>query len=132
VVSLAILGAVVYLLGAAAGRLIVPVFGHAYADSVGIFRILLAVQAARLALVPLGLLFFAMDRTRAGAAFNAVELGVLAGSGFLLIPRYGASGAAWSQVFVLVAAALYRVVYMSRLRGQTVSAEGRLADRGGS
>jgi O-antigen/teichoic acid export membrane protein len=107
---LALLVGVVYGLGLLASLFIPSILGEQYAASVPIFLILLAARAGVIPLIPLGIVFYATDRTRAGAVLGIIQLVVLTGSGLVLIPRYGASGAAWTSVLVTLSALLCMLV----------------------
>jgi O-antigen/teichoic acid export membrane protein len=98
-------------LGLLASPLIPVLLGERYAASIGVFLILLAARSALIPLTPLSLLFFATDRTRAAAWFGIMQIAVLAAVGRVLIPIYGALGAAWTQVLVTVAVIMYLVIF---------------------
>ncbi len=109
--ALALLVGLGYTLGVLASPLIPVLLGERYAASVPVFLIILAARGAIIPLVPISLLFFPTDRTRAGAAFAALQLAALVISGLALIPRYGATGAAWTSVLVTLTAAVYLVCF---------------------
>jgi O-antigen/teichoic acid export membrane protein len=108
---LALLVGLVYGFGLLASPLIPSVLGERYAPSVPIFLVALAARAGVIPLVPLSLLFYATDRIRAGAVAGAIQLAALVGAGVVLIPRYGAWGAAWTSVLVTLSGLLYMVVF---------------------
>jgi O-antigen/teichoic acid export membrane protein len=127
---LVIFSGLLWGLGILASLLIPALVGERYAAAVPIFLVLLPTRIALIPLVPLSLLFFATDRTRAGALFGAVQLAVLGGAALVLLPTYGALGMAWAKVLVTVAAAAYLVVFAwpylwspSRPLGQPASSE---------
>lgn len=108
---LTILSGLVWGVGVLASPLIPTLLGAQYAASVPIFLILLSARALCIPLTPLSLLFFATDQTRSGAHYALFQLLVLVGVGLLLIPNYGAEGAAWTQVVVAAAAVGYVVIF---------------------
>ena len=55
-------------------------------------------------MIPLNVLFFVQDRTRAVAAVALIQLAALITGGYSLIPGHGAMGAAWTQLLVTAAA----------------------------
>lgn len=109
--ALTILGGLVWGLGVLASPLIPTLLGAHYAASVPIFLVLLTARALYIPLTPLVLLFFATDQTRSGAHYALFQLLLLVGVGLLLIPNYGAKGAAWTQVVVAAAAVGYVVIF---------------------
>ena len=109
--ALCLLAGLVYGCGLLASRFIPMLLGGQYAASVPIFLIVLAARAGVSPLVPLSLWFYATDRIRAGAVAGAVQLAVLVGAGLVLIPRYGAWGAAWTSVLVTLSALVYMVIF---------------------
>jgi O-antigen/teichoic acid export membrane protein len=80
------------------------ILGRQYATIGPIFLILVAARAGVLPVIPLNVLFFAQDRTRAVAAVALIQLAALVVGGYTLIPGHGAMGAAWTQLLVTVAA----------------------------
>jgi O-antigen/teichoic acid export membrane protein len=102
--GLVLLVGVVYALGLLASPLIPILLGESYRGSVPIFLIILAAHSLLIPMIPMRLLLFATDRTQIGAMLAALQLAVLLASGLLLIPVYGASGAAWTQVIVSLVA----------------------------
>ncbi|HWT79085.1 MAG TPA: hypothetical protein VN648_09825, partial [Candidatus Methylomirabilis sp.] len=107
VVALGLVTGIVYGLGLLASPFIPVLVGERYAASVPIFLIVLAARAAVIPLVPLSLLFYPTNSTRAGAVFAATQLVVLVVFGLILVPTYGAAGAAWTSVLVSLAGWLY-------------------------
>ncbi len=108
---LAIFGAIVWGISLVASPLIPLLLGERYASAAPIFLILVAARAPLIPLVPLSLLFFATDSTRAGAWAAMVQLAVLVGGSLLLIPSFGARGAAWTEVLVTGAAFVYLLIF---------------------
>jgi len=101
----------VWCLGFATAPLIPVLLGDRYETAAPIFVILLAARVALIPLVPLTLLFFATDRTRAGAMAAVIQLIILAAGGLILIPNYGAAGAAWTQNLVTAGAVVYIAIF---------------------
>jgi O-antigen/teichoic acid export membrane protein len=108
---LVLLSALLVGLGLLVSPLIPVLLGERYVASMGVFLILLAARSALIPLVPLGLLFFATDRTPAVALFGIMQIVVLGAVGPVLIPSYGALGAAWTQVVVIAVATVYLVIF---------------------
>jgi O-antigen/teichoic acid export membrane protein len=105
------LGVAVWVLGFATAPLIPAVLGQRYAAAAPIFVILLTARVALVPLVPLTLLFFATDRTRAGALAAVTQLTILVAGGLILIPSHGALGAAWTQNLVTAGAVAYMAIF---------------------
>jgi O-antigen/teichoic acid export membrane protein len=101
----------VWCLGFATAPFIPALLGKQYATAAPIFVILLAARVALIPLVPLTLLFFATDRTRAGAVAAVIQLMILVVAGLILIPSHGATGAAWTQNFVTAGAVAYLALF---------------------
>lgn len=111
VVALAILSALVYALGVLVSPLVPMLLGERYRPAIPVLLVILAARTAVIPLVPLGLLFFATERIRAGAVATALQAAVLVGTGLVLIPRYGAMGAAWTTLAVTVAVIIYMAAF---------------------
>jgi O-antigen/teichoic acid export membrane protein len=80
------------------------ILGPQYATIGPLFLILVVARAGVLPVIPLNVLFFAQDRTRAVAAVALIQLAALIIGGYSLIPGHGAMGAAWTQLLVTAAA----------------------------
>lgn len=90
--SLALAGALA-LAAVVAQPVIILLYGERYAASAGLFFALLGVVLFDLATSSLFLLVFPLNRPRLLAAADWLRVVVLGGSGWLLIPLYGAFGA---------------------------------------
>jgi O-antigen/teichoic acid export membrane protein len=101
---LLVLGLLLWCGGAAARPFLGLILGPQYADIGPIFLILVAARVGVLPVIPLNVLFFAQDRTRAVAAVAVIQLVALIVGGYSLIPWHGAVGAAWTQLLVTGAA----------------------------
>jgi O-antigen/teichoic acid export membrane protein len=80
------------------------ILGRQYAAIGPIFLILVAARAGLLPAIPLTVLFFVQDRTRAVAVVALVQLATLIVGGYSLISAHGAMGAAWTQLLVTAVA----------------------------
>src|SRR5262249_40942211 len=85
-VPLTLIAVAIWGLGFATASFIPALLGKQYAAAAPIFVILLAARVTLVPLVPLTLLFFATDRTRAGAVAAATQLIILVAGGLILIP----------------------------------------------
>ena len=101
---LLMLGALLWCGGAAVRPFLGLILGQQYATIGPIFLILVAARVGVLPVIPLNVLFFAQDRTRAVAAVAVIQLVALIVGGYRLIPAHGAMGAAWTQLLVTGAA----------------------------
>ena len=101
---LLVVGLFLWCGGAAVRPFLGLILGRQYATIGPIFLILVAAQAGVLPVIPLNVLFFAQDRTRAVALVALIQLAALIIGGYSLIPGHGAMGAAWTQLLVTVAA----------------------------
>lgn len=79
--------------------LIILMYGESYAASVSILRILGGVMATRCMMVPLQLLLSSADLHFRRVAGLGVAVAANLACNALLIPRYGAEGAAWAGLF---------------------------------
>ncbi len=79
-----------------ADELIVALFGEKFAASASILRILGGVMASRCMMVPLQLLLSSVDLHFRRVAWLGVTVAVNIGLNAILIPLFGAVGAAWS------------------------------------
>jgi len=101
---LLVVGLFLWCGGAAVRPFLGLILGRQYATIGPIFLILVAARAGVLPVIPLNVLFFAQDRTRAVALVALIQLAALIIGGYSLIPGHGAMGAAWTQLLVTVAA----------------------------
>jgi len=107
----------------AASRLI-GTFLPAYRDAVPILLIMVGAVPFRTLSALAGMILVAHDQVRATVLINVVGLTAIVAAGLWLLPRYGASGAAWATlVGEVVAAGLYGGIAMTVLRStrQTVA-----------
>ncbi|GAB4445822.1 MAG: hypothetical protein Kow00120_15900 [Anaerolineae bacterium] len=96
---------------------IIAVYGPAYAESVGVFHILMLVVLFDLLTTPVLLLAFPMDMPRLIAAADALRVLTLLGASAALIPVWGLYGAAIAKLAAKVAgAALIVIAVAVRLR----------------
>jgi O-antigen/teichoic acid export membrane protein len=101
---LLVVGVLLWCGGVAVRPFLGLILGPQYATIGPLFLILVAARAGVLPVIPLNVLFFAQDRTRAVAAVALIQLAALIIGGYSLIPGHGAMGAAWTQLLVTVAA----------------------------
>lgn len=91
-----------------AEELIILLFGESYAASVSVLRILGGVMATRCMMVPLQLLLSSADLHFRRVVSMGVTVAANLASNAILIPLYGAEGAAWSG---LISGALLITLY---------------------
>jgi O-antigen/teichoic acid export membrane protein len=101
---LLILGVLLWGGGVAVRPFLGLILGRQYAAIGPIFLILVAARAGLLPAIPLTVLFFVQDRTRAVAVVALVQLATLIVGGYSLISAHGAMGAAWTQLLVTAVA----------------------------
>ena len=101
---LLVLGVLLFCGGVAVRPFLGLILGPQYAAIGPIFLVLIVARAGLLPAIPLTVLFFVQDRTRAVAVVALVQLATLIVGGYSLISAHGAMGAAWTQVLVTVAA----------------------------
>jgi O-antigen/teichoic acid export membrane protein len=103
---------------AAIAPVLIPIlFGTEFADSVLAASVLLIAAAIWLPGVATGYLIFSTGKTRVLFISNAVGLIGTIGLGFLLIPRFGLMGAAWSRAVVQVSVVAIETWYVTRRLG---------------
>jgi O-antigen/teichoic acid export membrane protein len=86
---------------ALSAQFLVPVFwGEKYAESVPVLHWLSLAFAFNVLLNPLTLALYPLRREGAILLLNALQMVLSVAAGWLLIPRYGALGAAWSVLLV--------------------------------
>jgi len=78
--------------------LILLIYGDAYANSIIIFRILMIPFLAGLSIRPVVAIMYSLNRTDILACLNIFQMFFNFSLNFLLIPRYGAIGAAATTV----------------------------------
>ena len=98
--------ACLWLGGALVRPFLGAILGARYSHAAPIFLILVTARVAVLPIIPLTTLFFAAERTRSLALIGLIQLAVLVVAGWVLIPAYGAVGAAWTQLLVTIAAVI--------------------------
>jgi O-antigen/teichoic acid export membrane protein len=101
---LLVLGVLLWCGGAAVRPFLGLILGPQYTNIGPLFLILVTARVGVLPVIPITVLFFVQDRTRAVAVVALVQLIALIISGYSLIPGRGAMGAAWTQLLVTVAA----------------------------
>lgn len=82
-----------------AEEIILLLFGESYVASVSILRILGGVMATRCMMVPLQLLLSSLDLHNRRVASMAITVAANLTANAVLIPLYGAVGAAWAGLF---------------------------------
>jgi O-antigen/teichoic acid export membrane protein len=88
-------------------------FSHKYVESIPVFRIVVLGSLLSGVMTPLPSALLAFVAPRRVVVVSAIALGMVAALGMILIPRYGAIGAAVSVVLTRAAAAII-IVQMSR------------------
>jgi O-antigen/teichoic acid export membrane protein len=101
---LAVLGVLLWSGAVAVRPFLGIILGHQYSAIGPIFLILIAARVGVLLVIPLNVLFFVQDRTRAVAVVAMVQLAALVIGGYSLISAHGAMGAACTQLLVSVTA----------------------------
>jgi len=102
------------------------VFGQKYLASSGVFRILFLNFMISLLINPIGTVIYAIDRPQAAAAVNVLQAIISIAGNYLLIPSYGAYGAAYTYLALTVVGGGILVVYI----WLKVSGSAGLATRG--
>lgn len=103
---------------ALAGPLLHLFFGAQFTEAVEPARLLCGATLALVAYAPLSYLFYTFDRPRLIAAFGLFKLFAAIALALLLVPRYGAAGAAWTMLLTNLAALLFVIVWSMKLRAQ--------------
>ena len=107
--SLAAVALMTFALGiviVATGPLMNALFGSDYADARTLSRILLLSQIILIAQLPFYFALYALEGSRWIAGIGLLQTGIAITSGYLLIQRFGAIGAAWSNVVTYSVGAL--------------------------
>ena len=96
-------------------RSMIPViFGIKYAQSAGIFQVLLFAFAIGIVLNPISLVFFTINQVRFLSAINIFQLIIAVPLNLYLIPRYGALGASWTCLAIRLFALCYITFWLFR------------------
>lgn len=94
------------------GPLILFLYGTQYKSSIIIFMILFAIHLLGVVVSPLGLVFYTLNKPQLAAYLNVLQLlGNFMGN-YLMIPVYGAIGAALATLIVYGLGSLYTGMYI--------------------
>jgi O-antigen/teichoic acid export membrane protein len=115
-VSVGVTFAFVGLAALATPLIIRSVFGVRYLDAVDPTRVLLLSQAIVIAQMPFYFALYALNGARWIAALGVAQLAAATGVGYLLVARYGALGAAWSNVLTYTLGAFVVAAFHWRRR----------------
>jgi len=85
-----------------------------YAEGLGVFRWLIAILSLNLVIQPIGLLFYARNRPNVQAFIRIVQLTLNVVGNGLLIPRYGAEGAALATLGSTVGGGVLTLMWAGR------------------
>ncbi len=102
------------------GDVILLVFGEKYSEAFGVFGILLVSHVLTLWNVMFGTAFYSMGYSKYMTMGAYIELAVFAGCSFILVPRLGMEGAAWSRMIAsagylgTVVLFMYRKIHLYR------------------
>lgn len=88
--------------------------GPQYVQAGPIFNVLLLGFMLSLALAPINVLFFALDKPSLLAYLNLAQLIIIVALDLLLIPAYGGLGAAIGSLIVRIVGVIYTAVLLSR------------------
>jgi O-antigen/teichoic acid export membrane protein len=95
-----------------AGPLMLLVYGNQYENSITVFKILFTIRLLDIIISPLGLIYYIDNRPEIPAFVNLSQLiGNFIGN-YLLIPDYGAIGAAFATLIVYAIGGLYVFWYI--------------------
>jgi O-antigen/teichoic acid export membrane protein len=111
VVTVLLMTSALVVMIATAGPLTLLVFGKAYASAVPYSRILLLAQILLIAQMPFYFAMYALGGGRWIAGLGVLQAVIAIGAGYSLIERYGASGAAWSNVVTYAVGAIGVVAF---------------------
>jgi len=94
------------------GPLILFLYGSQYRSSIIIFVILFAIRLLGVMTSPLGLVFYTLNKPQLSGYLNVMQLlGNFTGN-YLMIPKYGAIGAALSTLIIYGLGSLYVGIYI--------------------
>lgn len=103
----------------AAHPIMLATFGHAYDGAVALSQVLLFAQVLLIVQMPFYFAMYALDSGKWIAVLGLTQAVVAILSGYLLIQRYGAGGAAWSNVVTyalgVLGVGLFHTLRMKRL-----------------
>jgi len=92
----------------------IPWYEPRYADAVGIFWIMYVGVAFDLVIGPLGYTLYSLNRPDVLVKLALLKVALNAGGNWLLIPSFGAQGAAWATIVTRVFGGLIAVLVMVR------------------
>lgn len=97
----------------------IPWYEPRYADAVGIFWIMYVGVAFDLVIGPLGYTLYSLNRPDVLVKLAILKVALNAGGNLLLIPAYGAQGAAWATIITRVFGGLIAVAVMVHIIRRT-------------